>query len=40
MPTLANQADLAHLHLLLNHVPTVGTILGLGLLLLAFVRRN
>ena len=40
MPTLANQADLAHLHLLLNHVPTIGTIVGLGLLLLAFVRRD
>ena len=40
MPTLANLADLAHVHLLLNHFPTIGTILGLGLLLLAFVRRN
>jgi uncharacterized membrane protein len=40
MPNLANLADLAHLHLLLNHFPTIGTILGLGLLLLAFVRRN
>jgi uncharacterized membrane protein len=40
MPNLANAADLAHLHLLLNHFPTIGTILGLGLLLLAFVRRN
>src|SRR6266850_1177695 len=40
MPNLANLADLAHLHLLLNHFPTIGTILGLGLLLLSFVRRN
>jgi uncharacterized membrane protein len=40
MPPLANGADLAHLHLLLNHFPTIGTILGLGLLLLSFVRRN
>jgi len=40
MPNLANLADLAHLHLLLKHFPTIGTILGLGLLLLAFVRRN
>jgi uncharacterized membrane protein len=32
--------DLAHLHLLLNHFPTVGTVVGLGLLLLALVRRN
>src|SRR5258705_10970086 len=40
MPELANLADLAHLHLLLNHFPTIGTILGLGLLLLAFIRKN
>jgi uncharacterized membrane protein len=40
MPDLANLADLAHLHLLLNHFPTIGTILGLGLLLLAFIRKN
>jgi hypothetical protein len=31
---------LSHLHLLLNHVPTVGAVVALGLLLLAFVRRN
>ena len=30
----------AHLHLLLNHAPTVGTVAAVGLLLLAFVRRN
>jgi len=40
MPNLANLADLAHLHLLINHFPTIGTILALGLLLLAFIRRN
>src|SRR3982750_3999812 len=40
MPNLANLADLAHVHLLLNHFPTIGTILGLGLLLLSFIRRN
>ena len=40
MPELANQADLAHVHLLINHFPTIGTILGLGLLLLAFIRKN
>lgn len=40
MPTLANGADLAHVHLLLNHFPTIGTILGLGLLLLSFIRKN
>jgi uncharacterized membrane protein len=32
--------NFAHLHLLLNHVPTVGTVVALGLLLLAFTRRN
>jgi len=29
-----------HLHLLLNHAPTVGTVAALCLLLLAFARRN
>ena len=32
--------DLAHLHLLLNHFPTIGTVIGLGLFLLSVVRRN
>ena len=32
--------NMAHNHLLLNHVPTVGTTIGIGLLLLALVRRN
>ena len=32
--------NLTHLHLLLNHVPTVGTVIGVGLFLLALVRRN
>ncbi|HEY6360575.1 MAG TPA: hypothetical protein VIX63_05700 [Vicinamibacterales bacterium] len=32
--------NVAHLHLLLNHFPTIGTVVGLGLLLLAFARRN
>jgi hypothetical protein len=32
--------NLAHLHLVMNHVPTVGAVAVLGLLLLAFVRRN
>ena len=40
MPELANLADLAHLHLLLNHCPTIGTFGGLGLLLLSFIRKN
>ena len=30
----------AHLHLILNHVPTIGTVVALGLLLLAAVRRH
>jgi uncharacterized membrane protein len=29
-----------HLHLLVNHVPTVGAVVALGLLLLAFARRS
>ena len=40
MGELASLSDLAHLHLLLNHVPTVGTTVALGLLLLSFVRNN
>jgi uncharacterized membrane protein len=40
MPTLGNAADLAHLHLLLNHFPMIGTILVFGVLLIGFVRRN
>jgi uncharacterized membrane protein len=32
--------NLAHVHLLLNHVPTVGAVVALGLLLVAFVRRD
>jgi uncharacterized membrane protein len=31
---------LAHLHLLLNHVPTIGMVAAIGILLLALVRRN
>ena len=30
----------AHLHLVLNHVPTLGSVLALALLLLAIVRRQ
>lgn len=30
----------AHLHLVMNHVPTVGAVIALGLLLLAFARRS
>ena len=32
--------NLSHLHLVMNHVPTVGAAAALGLLLLGFVRRN
>ena len=32
--------NITHLHLLMNHVPTVGTVIGVGLFLLALVRRN
>ena len=32
--------NLAHLHLVMNHVPTVGAVAALGLLLLGYVRRN
>jgi len=32
--------NVPHLHLILNHVPTIGTAIALGLLLLALFRRN
>jgi len=32
--------NVAHVHLLLNHVPTIGTTVALGLLIVAFVRRD
>ena len=32
--------NLAHLHLIINHVPTVGSVAALGLLLLGYARRN
>lgn len=32
--------NLAHLHLIMNHVPTVGSVAALGLLLLGYARRN
>ena len=38
--TSITAVNLTHLHLLLNHVPTVGSVVALGLLLLAFVRRD
>jgi uncharacterized membrane protein len=33
-------SDLVHVHLLLNHFPTVGMIVGLGLFLLALLKRS
>jgi uncharacterized membrane protein len=39
MPSITS-FNITHLHLLLNHVPTVGSIVALGLLLLAFIRQN
>src|SRR5450631_2308180 len=32
--------DLTHIHLLLNHFPTVGTIIGLGLLLVSVLGKS
>src|SRR5207247_11120033 len=32
--------NLAHLHLLLNHFPSVGTVIGLGLFVGALVTKN
>jgi uncharacterized membrane protein len=32
--------DTTHIHLLLNHVPTIGTVVGLGLFVMSFVRRS
>ena len=37
MPPFMN---LPHLHLLMNHVPTVGTVVAVGLFILALARRN
>jgi hypothetical protein len=39
-PRLPNAVTFSHLHLLMNHVPTVGAVAAVGLLLLGFVRRN
>ena len=32
--------SLAHLHLIMNHVPTVGSVVALALLILGYARRN
>jgi uncharacterized membrane protein len=39
MPSITS-INVAHLHLLLNHVPTLGSVVALGLLILALVRRD
>jgi uncharacterized membrane protein len=39
MPSITS-VNITHLHLLLNHVPTIGTVVALGVLLLAFIRRD
>ena len=39
MPSITS-FNLAHLHLVLNHVPTVGSVIALGLLILAYLRHN
>jgi hypothetical protein len=39
MPSITS-VNITHLHLLLNHVPTVGAVVALGLLIVAFVRRD
>ena len=39
MPSITS-VNTTHLHLLLNHVPTVGAIAALGLLIVAFIRRD
>jgi hypothetical protein len=40
MSAIATLGDLAHLHLLLNHAPTVGATIAVGLLVLAFIRKS
>ena len=37
---VSDSVNLAHLHLIMNHVPTVGSVAALGLLLLGYARRN
>ncbi|HUK32743.1 MAG TPA: hypothetical protein VLV86_02465, partial [Vicinamibacterales bacterium] len=39
MPSITS-FNLEHVHLLLNHVPTVGSVIALGLLIAAFIRRD
>ena len=39
MPSITS-FNLEHIHLLLNHVPTIGSVVVLGLLLVAYIRRD
>jgi hypothetical protein len=39
MPSITS-VNTPHLHLLLNHVPTVGALVAVGLLVVAFIRRD
>jgi len=32
--------NLAHLHLVLNHFPIIGTVIGLGLFIVSFAGKN
>ncbi len=40
MKDIATPGDIAHVHLLINHAPTIGAILALFLLILSFARKN
>src|SRR5205085_9374734 len=40
MKDIATPGDIAHVHLLITHVPTIGEILALFLLLLSFARKS
>ena len=40
MNPFGNPATLAHLHLLINHVPTIGTAVAIGLFVLAIARNS
>ncbi len=39
MPSIAS-VNVSHLHLIANHIPTIGTVVVLGLLIVAFFRRD
>jgi uncharacterized membrane protein len=38
--SLTELINVAHVHLLLNHFPTIGTVIGLGVFLLSLVRKS